>query len=288
MNFTNSTTVPPYPVSEPATIVPVLERRVAGATGGIVQILWDQQGLSTIGFLHRTVYDWLQSIRPIIEGDGPAESEPGLAITAALVSVANHKGDTCEDRDLSLIFTVGRSCGSSPETRSRLLAIVEQIQDGVAPKTIFDHDSANRSVLAVRGLCVPYLQAKLESVSRSTGLELPRRLHLVPVALWPASRKWLLTFVLNVLVGHVPSEDVSGNELRVLHLRLKTLEVLLQGNFAPRRVLRAKFKAQRNARAHDFPPQFWDALYAVLDGKGFAELTGVDPNWTPPDYVPED
>ena len=289
------TTVPSYPTDAAATdVIPVLERRIAGATGGILQVQQDRRYFPYVGFLHRTVYDWLQSIRLMIESDGPANYNPGLVLAATQVSCVNHQPSAIGGD--AAVFEISRSCGSSPETRTRLLRIVDQLQDGAILKDGVKHDPAARFLLAAQHMCVPYLRARLESVSHSVGLEFPWWLHIVPVERWPASRHSDLSSTIARLLYPIEPSRMPGTRLRDVQFRLKTFEALLQANLVPRRVLQAmvtSYARLDGGPPPDLPRQFWDALLAGLDGKGFTEITevdiyieDVDPDSEPPRFVP--
>ena len=302
VNCHHATEPQPCPEDGGTGILPLLERRLAGATGGILQIqvappddghLRQPSPTASVGFLHRTVFDWLQSIRSLIEKDGPAHYDSGLVLISVLVSRWNtRRNEEAIARRLLMheIFDVGQSCNHSPEARSKLLRIIDRLEAADLRRSSLSSleygtllsasDSTVRSYLAVSSACAPYLQAKLESSSRATGLEFPRKLRLVPAVFWNASEKKLLTLILQVLLqlpttapsGHRPEADT----VRILNRMLKTCEILLQAQVAPRRVLRAKINEMILTRDLLLPEEFWSAFWAGLEGKGFVELTSVE------------
>lgn len=123
-------------------ILPLLQRRLAGATGGILQCSVFAEDLSADGlepllqrayvdFLHRTVYDWLQNVRSEIVEDGPPNYHPGLRLTSVLVSRKKSLfyGPRVRLPDLHrLTFETARCCDDSPGSRAKLLRIVEQLK----------------------------------------------------------------------------------------------------------------------------------------------------------------
>jgi len=188
------------------------------------------------------------------------------------------------------VFSVAQSCKPSPEARYRLLRIVDGVQVGelyngrnmrlaylqpeVARTLSSYSDSTVRSYLATRHFCAPYLQAKLESSeSRTTGLELPRKLHMLPTRFWDPSQKYLVTLILDGVLSH---GDLQNEPLALLNRRLRTFEALvLQAPqpFTTHRALRAEVK--RRIQNGGSPKEFWDALQAGLQGKGIVELTSI-------------
>jgi hypothetical protein len=283
-----------------------MERRFAGATGGILQVLRVPVGsddplsqTTSVEFLHRTVFDWLQSIKSSIVDDGPPGYDPGLVLTSVLVTRLNcvygkrdHSG-----LDVGDAFSVARSCNDSAYSRAKLLVIIEQLhvtdaqnRGGRRYLSLYNSailssylDSAVRSFLATRLLCAPYLQAKLESALGDTGLELPRMLHMFPVRLWKTSRRQLMFHLIDLILKDTGEFYVTP---QVLNMRLKTFEILLQARFAPRHVLRDKIKAMAKLTA--YPKEFSQALLDGLAGQGFKEITSVRRREDPDDdeFVP--
>ena len=294
-------TTEPQPCPEDdATVLPLLERRLAGATGGILRIhvalpdghLRKPSPTARVGFLHRTVSDWLQSIRSSIEKDGPAHYDSGLVLTSVLVSRWSPRGK--EEawallKGMLEIFNAGQSCNHSPEARSQLLRIIDRLQvadrrrSGVdAEEDIFigsASDSTIRSYLAVRFACPQYLQAKLESSSRATGLELPRKLRMVPAMFWSVSQGGFLNLILRKLFEHADlSSELSPepDTLQILNRMLKTFEILLQAQVAPRRTLRSWAKFNERFNIYRLPQEFWSSFWAGFEGKGFVEITSIE------------
>jgi hypothetical protein len=306
----------PYPKDDEASgFLPVLERRLAGATGGILQIHVDPPSKmsslllpkTSVGFLHRTVFDWLRSIRYIIKEDGPTNYDPALVLTSVLVSRWNSLCHTRADPPttaLETIFCVGQSCNHLPETRAKLLRIIGQLElsngwdtevwnsllrpAGVA--VLSSHQiPKSHSFLATCFLCPEYLQAKLESDSYATGLELPWRLHMLPTMFWNTNHKKLVALILGALLLAIDEfglarVQLANRLLQNLNLRLKTFETLVRARFAPRRFLRAKVK--KRAKHSNLPKEFLDSLRAVLEGKELVELTTITLRATRPAFRP--
>src|SRR5512140_2926240 len=83
----------------------VLERRLAGATGGMLQIIMDVQ-TPRIDFLHRTVFDWLQSIRASIVEDGPPDYDPSLVLLSVVIQKGPPQPDYRMNHCPSLLIRV--------------------------------------------------------------------------------------------------------------------------------------------------------------------------------------
>ncbi|KAH6845799.1 hypothetical protein B0I37DRAFT_381167 [Chaetomium sp. MPI-CAGE-AT-0009] len=289
INCHDPTDVQPCPSEDQVPeIVPMLERRLAGATGGILQVfrmdtLLSHSGTISVGFLHRTAFDWLRAMRYQIIEDGPENYDPGLALTSVIVSRLNR--DVFDEEAyhsrvrIDDAFAAGRSCNPLPETRSKLLAIIEQLhvaRNKYLRSVDIDflssyQDSTVRSYLAARFLCSPYLQARLESGSRTTGLEFPRKLHGVLTMLRDKSRPvGLADRIMEVVVLDVKTTET----IPFLNMRLKTFEALLQARFAPRFLFEGDIVVKVKYQYE--PKRFWKALQDGLKGKGFVELTRED------------
>jgi hypothetical protein len=278
-------------VHEVPGILPVMERRFAGATGGILQVLrkpvkkdkpFQLSQTTSVEFLHRTVFDWLRSIKSSIVDDGPPDYDPALVLTSVLVSRFNYL--TYEVYfDVGDAFRVARFCNDSADSRAKLLVIIEQLRVTDIQRLLTRHishdltdllssyhDSAVHSFLATRFKCAPYLQARLESASGDTGLELPRMLHMFPVRFWKTSRREVMHNLISLFLYRPfrgPSDQNDQN------MTLKTFEILLQARFAPRHVLRDKIK--ETAERGIYPKEYIQALLDGLGGQGFKEITIV-------------
>jgi hypothetical protein len=291
INCDDPTDVQPCPSEDQVPeIVPMLERRLAGATRGILQVFrmdtsLSHSGTTSVGFLHRTAFDWLRAMRYQIIEDGPQNYDPGLALTSVIVSRLNcdvfdeeaYHSRVCIDD----VFAAGRSCNPLPETRSKLLAIIEQLHVGnqntrrkylgsVEADLSSYPDSAVRSYLAARFLCSPYLQARLESGSRTTGLEFPRKLHGLLTLFRDHSPLELAENILHAVVLDVDTTE----KIPFLNMRLKTFETLLQARFFPRFFFESDIGGRVKYQHH--PRRFWKALHDGLKGKGFVEITRED------------
>jgi hypothetical protein len=270
-------------------ILPVMERRFAGATGGILQVLRapvdsdDPLSQTTsVEFLHRTVFDWLQSIKSSIVDDGPPDYDPALVLTSVLVSRFNYLSYEVYF-DVGDAFRVARFCNDSADSRAKLLVIIEQLRVTDIQRLLTRHishgltdllssyqDSAVHSFLATRFSCAPYLQARLESASGDTGLELPRMLHMFPVRFWTTSRREIMRNLISLFL-YRPFRGPSAQNDQ--NMTLKTFEILLQARFAPRHVLRDKIK--ETAERGIYPKEYIQALLDGLGGQGFKEITIV-------------
>lgn len=80
---------------------------------------------TAVQFLHRTVYDWLQGIRPSIVADGPAGYDPSLVLYA--VTVSRLRRLASEDDWISSVeliagahdaFRLGGYCNNSSQSRN--------------------------------------------------------------------------------------------------------------------------------------------------------------------------
>ena len=295
VNLRDPTALPKYPTEDDVpAILPLLERRLAGATGGMLQssvfVGLSGDGLEPtvahVDFLHRTVYDWLQDVKPEIVEDGPPDYDPDLTLTSVLVSRTNSllhlPEETSGIQDMhKLVFETARHCNDSPGSRAKLLRIVEQLKLAEQGKAYYFPvrgvllgypDSVMLSYLASLWHCAAYLQGRLESSSGTTGLEFPRMARVMPSALWGEARKDIVQDILSLtLFSLTPADEM---DVQKLNMRLKTFDALLKSHFAPRRFLRSRLKSQTKAS----PPhltEFHKALLALVDGKGLVELTGM-------------
>ncbi|EXK83448.1 hypothetical protein FOQG_12310 [Fusarium oxysporum f. sp. raphani 54005] len=128
-------------------IVRALERRVAGHTGGMLQVRCDtpKATRTSVDFLHRTVFDWLQSNRPTIIRDGRTEYDPSLVLASALVSRLRHYNKSGSDIEYAFttirdVFHFGRSCNNCAGSRMNLLRIIARLQHHELEEAIFNPD----------------------------------------------------------------------------------------------------------------------------------------------------
>lgn len=250
--------------SKAVNVLPALKRRLAGITGGVLQVLdtfeeYKPTSGTTIEFLHRTVYDWLTSIKTSIIEQGPSGYDPVLVLTAVLVSRYNAGGGLftlgSQASRMSSIFQIARLCNDSSEARKKLLAVMEQLDisewhwDDIGESSGLKSvpDSVAYSCLAVKFLCPPYLQAKLENGSKMTGLELPLHLRFMPTKLWDKTSRGILSVVLGIL-GANPHDRTNPTDSGYT-LRLKTIELLIEAKIVPRRVLRARVNKATSNKA---------------------------------------
>jgi hypothetical protein len=272
---------------ETVEIVPALERRLAGHTGGVLQVssvavkdgASGSSPIATVGFLHRTVFDWLQGIRSTIVNDGPMDYDPSLVLASVLVSRLNSlRKDSQTPLTINHVFSIGRACNDSPGNRAKLLRIIEMLQveklrDSGRFLTLSTRarshlsDAVIRAYIAILSACAPYLQAKLESDSHATGLESsPRFLHKVPTRLWGKHKREWLSLIIDAAL-----EVDSDPTPRVLNMKLKTFEILLQVQFAPHRNLASRIEDK--VKADVWPKEYWKALLDMLRGRAPTELT---------------
>lgn len=299
---------------EMAGIMPVLERRVAGCTGGMLQInsLPSTEGRAPeerdqynnyVEFIHRTAYDWLQSMWPTVVNDGPLDYDPSLVIVSCLTSPPTPQGlPATSDTSLGQCqhaFLFGQACNDSPETRRVLLRLIDQIDPSetrrvrlrltdqidpsgtrrVPPRLIDSIDPSElrhipvgmtdaglRSHLAIRFSCFPYVQARLESGTGIEGGKAPSKLlQFVPERFWSKTiREWWSHTTETVM-------DADGDrDARAMNMRLRTIEVLLQARLFPTRSLTRK--VENMIQKKRWPLEYWTALLAGLQGRGFTQL----------------
>lgn len=151
----------PFPTNDEIPhIQPLMERGLARATGGILQVqtcaeqptvnnlaydsdivaptpLSTQPQLATVGFLHRTVFAWLQKIQASIVSDGPLDYDPALVLTSVLVSwlnlgITSNRDSAWERKRYPIntkeIFKFGRFCKDSANSRAKLLIIIQHLK----------------------------------------------------------------------------------------------------------------------------------------------------------------
>ncbi|KAK4249242.1 P-loop-containing protein [Corynascus novoguineensis] len=241
INCHDPTVLQPSPaIDEIPKILAMMERRIVGATGGILQIFRvpresdaSRAPAISIGFLHRTVSDWLQGIESSIVADGPPGYDPCLVLTSVFVSWMNfvYGKSGCLAPELRDVFMVARSCNDSADSRAKLLVIIERLQIRDAEKALAPYsDSGVRSFLAARYLCAPYLQAKLESASGVIGIELPPHLQMVPAQFWSETER---AHRVNILLHLFLDTYDTSRYLEDLNMRLRIFGILLQAKFAP-------------------------------------------------------
>jgi len=294
-----------------------MERGLAGATGGILQVqayaeqpkveslehdadpvaatpLLTQPQLPTVGFLHRTVFEWLQKIQPAIVSDGPLDYDPALVLTSVLVSWLNFAFTNNRDHDWELerypihteeAFKFTRFCTSSAKSRAKLLIIIQNLKIGNR-KSLCSHlipssyillssisDSKFRSILAIMFLSAPYLEAELESpASYLRWLEMPRIVQMMPSRFWGKRRRIFVMTILDILL-----DKAGTRQLQILNIILKIFEILVRAQFAPRRVLQAavKNRGMEGRGLGTLPNELRQALLDGLAGKGFNEITSI-------------
>ncbi|KAF5573226.1 hypothetical protein FPANT_12526 [Fusarium pseudoanthophilum] len=271
-----------------ATIGLALERRVAGHTGGMLQVRCNapKATRTSVDFLHRTVFHWLRSIWPIVIRDGPTDYDPSLVLASILVSQSRryHIGGSgavftsTETRD---VFHFGRSCKDCIESRSNPLRIIGRIQQDELRGAILDQEYIDfeefplatlRSYVAIEHSCAPFLQALLESPAHSTFLEPPGMWsHMIPTSLWNKHKRQWLSLVIDAALMPASSEAVKG-----LNNRLKIFNILLQTDFPPRKDLKKKIGEMIKMKS--WPEEYWQTLFERLQGNGLQELTHVTPH----------
>ena len=287
INCHDPTTLPPPTDPKKAMeVLSILERRLTAATGGLLQVFREPADrINTlektfIGYLHRTAFDWLKSIQTSIVNDGPPGYDPSLIFTSVLVARANGEETFSSQDELHAICMAGQCCRDSASSRASLLTIMDQICFN-SRDISFRHrysDSAFRSLFTIRvGPCVPYLQAKLESPSGATGLELPKSLRFMPRAFWGKSQKKSLSNTIDAIFTRSENRN----------LRFKVFEIFLQAQFAPRRAIRAELLQSRNRGI--LPYHFYPVLVKVTMGKGTEEMYSLKdygPSPVPPRSEP--
>ncbi|KAK3311950.1 hypothetical protein B0H66DRAFT_608860 [Apodospora peruviana] len=279
---------------ETIKILPLLERQLTGATGGMLQMVRVQSDArpneaDVVQYIHRTVYDWLMGNWTLILQDGPADYDASLSIASALVSGISARvyeqfgsiEDVIED-----LMVVGRHCIDSPESRAALRDIFRRTEAGeltVAWKRELSKEPNLRepvgytkqiylAYLALRYACAPYIQAEVEAKDGESELLTPRRLLHMPLFLWDAGQrrklKWLLVVALDCM-----------DDLYWINMKLKCLETLIQADFAPRRHLLKRI--QDMIRQGFGPRAYYQALVDGLEGRGYGPLTAIQDDRTP-------
>ncbi|KAK1753868.1 P-loop containing nucleoside triphosphate hydrolase [Echria macrotheca] len=220
----------------------VLERRMAGATGGMLQIIPDESR-PRVDFLHRTVFDWLQSIRVSIVDDGPPEYDPSLVLVSGIVQKGfprtNYRISHCPSLliriaspilqlglgipdELETAFAVGRQCGDSPANRATLLRIFDHFH--FRPVSFIYRrggywakfpPSAEAILTAIRYSCVPYVRAQFEKGCLGTGLGFPRLTYSLPTRAWATYQRSMFIEIFDAL-GRSKHEESAMQE--ILHL----------------------------------------------------------------------
>ena len=184
----------PFPVPERHEAVEEQTvRLVEGCTRGILQV---SDGASsrgqqrTIDFLHKTTYDWLRepSNWERILANGPPGYEPILPILAVLVS---HARSLARDgkyaaikQCTSRIFMLAGEVRDSPESRAKLVAILDQLDphdlrelraESILLQTAVSAErrtcELSTMTWAAAWACHPYIRGKLE---QDASLELTR------------------------------------------------------------------------------------------------------------------
>ncbi|KAK4449831.1 hypothetical protein QBC34DRAFT_350397 [Podospora aff. communis PSN243] len=288
----------PFPAgSDAPKILPVVERRLSGITGGILQVIhlpyklnpatMSDSDTAWVEFLHRTVRDWLIGIMPTVIEQGPAAYDPALVLASIRVAQrgAHLKSDSYHNNgsDIRPIFEVERLCSDSPETRGKLRTIIDQLlffpfdwkcaalaefRDLAAVS-----DSNLRSLLATKFICPQYLQAKWESASGESLLQIPRHLRFMPLKFWDTTSVGILRIILVSLEAKKYQGTLT--DLQAMNMSLKTIELLDSANVVPRRVLRACIKQRKVPMDHvprSIPTVLCVAVLDGLGGKGWKEI----------------
>jgi len=113
---------PPITKDEMVGVIPLLERQLAGHTGGMLQVSRSESeddASPSVEFLHRTVFDWLQGIKSTIISDGPVDYDPSLVFASVVVSRLGTP---------AMAFSFRQTCNNSYESRSKLLRIIKRLQ----------------------------------------------------------------------------------------------------------------------------------------------------------------
>jgi hypothetical protein len=243
-----------YPANNKTEVIArALERRVAGHTGGMLQVRYNtpQTTRTSVDFLHRTVFDWLQSIWPTIISDAATEYDPNPVLASTLLSRSRYHYSRGPDiiRD---VFYLRRSCKSCPGSRTHVLRIIGKLQQDeleglegviVEPEyTVFKEFpiATLRSYIAMTLCCAPYIQSLHESASHRTFLKPPRSwLYPILRSRWNNQEKqWLSPMVDSAL-----TPDASET-LDTLNNRLKIYNILVQTKFPPYKELRKKIEGK--------------------------------------------
>lgn len=115
----------------------------------------------------------------------------------------------------------------------------------------------------------------LESDQHTTGLELPPSLSMVPFSFWKKAHQRLFRLTLKNITceTHYSKSNIAGR----LSLRLEVLKVLVEAEFAPRRVLKSYLnEAADRGTGSNLPHVFWEAVHRIIQGKEVVRLWEED------------
>ena len=255
-------------------ILPALERRLAGQTGGMLQVV-RERSLSDlenthVNFLHRTVFDWLQSVRPMIINDGPADYDPSVVLASVIVSEDNYiyslPAYSQNYTPRMTVFEIGQTCNQSKASRLALLRVIDQIQRP-EPKMVLGNTNATVPTAAIFTYCAPYLEAKRETSMAATAPPRPFWKSHLPKSLMRTSDKDAIGLMSDMAL-HLKRTPKTAYELNI---KLQTFDILVKVSFAPVREVAAQVKKKQ--KTQEWPVAYWKALSSILRGEGYVELT---------------
>ncbi|EJT76163.1 hypothetical protein GGTG_06085 [Gaeumannomyces tritici R3-111a-1] len=284
---------------EMVRIIPVLERKVAGCTGGMLQIVKRRMPIPVrrdqhnnyVEFIHRTAFDWLRSMHvwSAVVKDGPPDYDPSLVIISFLARPPDSQWRPIGELDdagspvpprFRCLFYFARTCHDSRESRRALLRLIDRSDPSPIEPLLGESPAKRRESLAVEFRCWPYLQAKLESGAKLELAKPPSKLlWFVPERFWDKTRRDSWSYATRSILI---IED--GNDIQSLNMRLRIAKVLREGKLIPTRQIMKGIG--QLIRQDTWPLEYYRALQAGLQGRGFdmllsrVELTGIKIGWS--------
>jgi hypothetical protein len=279
-----------YPGQEKEPHIAKLTKRLlAGHTRGILQISdpAPNGGPSTIDFLHKTTYEWLQekdNWERILE-KGPTNYQPILPILAVLVSHALSLGYSNKysvlKECISRIFMLAGEVPDTAEARAKLVSIIDRLDlnhlRALGTDSIFFRTgvpTVNRTVeltvmtWAAAWACHPYIRGKLEADPSHVLRPADHRFSLFPRKSQPTQISLLQTAIFGF--RHYSSARSSKDErwfidVRKLNVwqasqRLDTVKLLLDRGAKIEGYMKEELKALRK----DVPKNGTEYAYANL------------------------
>ncbi|KAL8404198.1 hypothetical protein RB594_009164 [Gaeumannomyces avenae] len=256
---------------EMVRIIPVLERKVAGCTGGMLQIIKGRYN-QHVEFIHRTAFDWLRGMHvwSAVVKDGPPDYDPSLVIVSCLARPLNSQQSlisksygTRGNLQFHHLFEFARTCHDSRESRRVLLRFIDRSDFLPAPG---GSPAKGRELLAVEYFCWPYLQAKLESGAKlELAKPLNKLLRFVPDIFWDKTRRDSWSRAIRPILLVDRKEGIQS-----LNMRLRTAKILREAKIIPAWGI-VNF-IEDSIRYDQWPVEYYRALQAGLQGRGFDML----------------
>ena len=296
---------------ESSRMLPLLERQLTGATGGMLQVIRIKsdarpRGADVVQYAHRTVYDWLMGVWNSILGDGPKGYDPSLTIAAALVSglpalvreieipvmentLKHNSSMPAQDENHAVrafrsLMVVGRHCTDSPESRSALLHIFQKVTTRELEivgkyllethelRTLQKHMHSNIKPLTFFAL--RYACAPYVQAQFENNNRGEADLHMPRRLLVLPKFLWDADQrQLLALFIDVALSCCDTADVDLLNLKLDCFKALAQAEFAPGRYLFRR--VQDEIKKDSWPRDYYQALLAGLKGKGYEHLASI-------------